>query len=379
MGADSIFQGYWSLIFMFYLFSFLAAILVIIFVHEFGHFIVGRWCGVKVDVFSLGFGRELWGFNDKHGTRWKLSAIPLGGYVKFEGDANAASQPDRNNLSPTSLHAQSVAKRAAIVAAGPIANFILAIAIFTMSFMIAGVSYMEPVISEVVSGSAADRAGLKPGDIVQDIDGSAITSFEDLQQSVFFRAGEKLNVTLSRSGSPVSVQLVPEPKEIDDGFGGKVTIGLMGVKHNPGPSEPRYRQYNLTEAFNKATDRTWLIISTTGKIVKHMITGSQSVKQVGGAVSMAKGAGDQASEGGWAFLMYVGFLSVSIGLINLFPVPMLDGGHLVYFAIEAVRGKPLGQQAQEWGYRIGFSVVIMLMALGLFNDAGRLISWHFGT
>lgn len=380
MGLDSIYQGHWTLVFMFYLLSFLAAIIVIIFVHEFGHFIVGRWCGVKADVFSLGFGRELWGFNDRHGTRWKLGAIPLGGYVKFEGDANAASQPDKNApLSPTSLHAQPVYKRAAIVAAGPIANFILAIAIFTFAFLVTGLPYLEPVVSQVISGSAADKAGIKAGDLVQSIDGVAVASFEDLQQAVWLRAGETLEVGVLRGGVPSKVSLVPETKELDDGFGGKLTVGLMGVRHDPAADEPHYRQFTPASAFTKAASHTWAIVSTTGKVLGRMITGSQSVKQIGSAATMAKGAGDAASAGPWAFLFFVGFLSVSIGLINLFPVPILDGGHLVYFAIEAVRGKPLGQQAQEWGYRIGFSVVVMLMVLGLFNDAGRLINWHFGT
>ncbi len=380
MGADSILQGHWTLIFMFYLLSFLVSIIVIVFVHEFGHFIVGRWCGVKAEVFSLGFGKELWGFNDKLGTRWRLSAIPLGGYVRFEGDANAASQPDMSTTqSVTALHSQPVYKRAAIVAAGPIANFILAIVVFTLAFSVVGLPYMEPTVSKVMPGSAAEKAGILPGDRIESIDGSAVTTFGEMQQAVWLRAGEELSVQLLRAGVPVTVSLVPQTAEIDDDFGGKMKVGLMGVQHDPAADEPHFQRFSPAGALVKATGHTWQIISMTGKIVGRMITGSQSVKQIGSAATMAKNAGDAASAGPWSFILFVGFLSVSIGLINLFPVPMLDGGHLVFYAIEALRGKPLGPQAQEWGFRIGFSVVIMLMALGVYNDAGRVLTKYFGT
>jgi regulator of sigma E protease len=365
---------------VFNIFAFLVALILIVFVHEYGHFIVGRWCGVKIEAFSVGFGRELFGFNDKHGTRWKFCAIPLGGYVKFEGDANAASQPDLSAThSPTSLHAQPVHERMAIVAAGPVANFILAIFIFAVAFMAIGYPYMRPIVDEVVAGSAAETAGLKPGDLVKRIDGQEISSFVGIQEAVFLRPGETLEVVVERNGTPVSLNVVPQMKEIPDNFGGTSRFGLMGVKHNPRSDEPLYHRYAPHEALGKAVERTWFTIATTGKFIAKMFTGQQSVKQIGGAVSIGKGAGDAASGGLLTFAYFIGFLSISIGIINLFPIPMLDGGHLVFYAIEAVRGRPLGPVAQEWGYRIGFSCVVMLMVLGLFNDAGRVVNVVFGT
>lgn len=376
------FQTISPLALIFYLAAFLVALLVIVFVHEFGHFIVGRWCGVKAEVFSLGFGRELFGFTDRHGTRWRLAALPLGGYVRFEGDANAASLPSgtvSSKQSPTSLHAQPVWERAAIVAAGPFANFLLAILIFTAAFMIIGMPHMKPVVSTVIADSAAEAAGLKPMDTIISVDGVATASFEAVQEAVWMRAGEELDVVVNRGGEMLSLKLTPKPSELPDGFGGTVKVGLLGVRHDLASDEPVYERFALPQALMKGVDRTWYIVATTGKFIGKMLTGEQSVKQIGGAASIAKGAGDAASSGVMSFVYFIGLLSVSIGLINLFPVPMLDGGHLVYYAIEALRGKPLGQEAQEWGYRIGFSLVVMLLVVGVFNDVGRIINVMFGT
>ena len=361
--------------------AFLVALVLIVFVHEFGHFIVGRWCGVKVEAFSIGFGRELYGFDDKYGTRWKFCAIPLGGYVRFEGDANAASAPDQTikKHSPTSLHGQPVLQRMAIVAAGPFANFILAIVIFAAAFMTIGLPYMRATVDEVVAGSAAEAAGVKVGDTFIKVDGKSINAFADVQESVFLRPGEELEVIVDRDGTPLTLRLTPQVKEIADNFGGSMRVGQLGVKHNPAPDEPLYRRFAPHEAVGKAVERTWFTIATTGKFIAKLFTGHQSVKQIGGAVSIGKGAGDAAAGGLLNFAYFIGFLSISIGIINLFPIPMLDGGHLVFYAIEGIRGKPLGPMAQEWGYRIGFSCVVMLMLLGLFNDAGRVINVVFGT
>ena len=374
-------QGISMTALLFNLGAFIVALFLIVFIHEYGHFIVGRWCGVRVEAFSLGFGKELLGFNDRHGTRWKLCAIPLGGYVRFEGDANAASMPDQTAVkhAPTSLHGRPVLQRMAIVAAGPIANFILAIVIFAAAFMSIGLPYMRPIVDEVVPGSAAEAAGVKPGDVFLRVDGKAIVSFVDVQESVFMRPGEQLEVVIERGGTPKTLQLTPQVKEIPDNFGGSMRVGQLGVKHNPRPDEPLYHRFSPAEAVGKAVERTWFTIATTGKFIAKLFTGQQSVKQVGGAVSIGKGAGDAASGGLMNFAYFIGFLSISIGIINLFPIPMLDGGHLVFYAIEAIRGKPLGPMAMEWGYRIGFSCVVMLMLLGLFNDAGRVINVVFGT
>ncbi len=367
---------------LFYALPFLIALTIIVFIHELGHFLVARWCGVDVDVFSIGFGKEIFGWNDSKGTRWKVSWIPLGGYVKFRGDANAASMPDAATAEsvkaePGNFHGKPVWQRAAVVAAGPIANFILAIFIFAAAFMIVGTVVMEPRVDEVLPGSAAEQAGLQKGDLVTSIDGSPIKDFSELQQSVMMRAGEQLVLGVERNGERREITVVPQLKEEPDGFGGKMRIGLLGIRHNP-DGGTRLERLGPVEAVNAGVKRTWSIIESTFRYLGKMVTGRESADQLGGPIAMAKVAGDAASMGVAQFISVIAFLSVSIGLINLFPIPMLDGGHLVYYAIEAVRGKPLGERAQEWGFRIGFSLVIMLMLVGTLNDLIRVATVWFG-
>jgi regulator of sigma E protease len=204
-------------------------------------------------------------------------------------------------------------------------------------------------------------------------------TFSTVQELVVFRPEELLAVIVDRGGALVNLSLTPQAKDIPDNFGGSTKVGQLGIKHNKRADEPLYYHYAPHEAVVKATERTWFVIATTGKLIGKLFTGQQSVKQIGGAISIGKGAGDAAADGWLHFVNFIGFLSISVGLINLFPIPMLDGGHLVFYAIEAIRGKPLGPAAQEWGYRIGFSCVVMLMILGLFNDAGRVVNVMFGT
>ena len=365
-----------------YAIPFLFALMIIVFIHELGHFMVARWCGVSVEAFSIGFGKEIAGWYDKHGTRWKLSWIPLGGYVKFKGDANAASLPDADTVAkaktdPGNFHGKPIWQRAAVVAAGPIANFILAIFIFSAAFMIVGAPVMEPRVDEVLAGSAAEKAGIQKGDLVISIAGKDIENFTDLQQAVITRAGEELTVVIERNGERITLTVVPQLKEEDDGFGGKMRIGLLGVRHNP-EGGVHYERKGPIDALSSGVDRTWFIIDTTFRYLGKLVTGRESADQLGGPIAMAKAAGDAASVGLYQFISVIAFLSVSIGLINLFPIPMLDGGHLVYYAIEAVRGKPLGENAQEWGFRIGFSLVIMLMVIGTWNDLVRVATVWFG-
>ena len=365
-----------------YALPFLVALLIIVFIHELGHFQVARWCGVDVEAFSIGFGKEITGWYDRHGTRWKLCWLPLGGYVKFRGDANAASLPDagameRARHEPGNFHGKPVWQRAAVVAAGPIANFILAIGIFAAAFMIVGAPIMEPRIDEVMPGSAAEEAGLQKGDLVLSIDGSAIRNFTDLQQKVVTRAGDTLSVVVDRGGQQMTFAVVPKLREEPDGFGGKLRIGLLGVKHNP-DGGVSYERMGPVAALEAGAGRTWFIVESTFRYLGKVVTGRESADQLGGPIAMAKAAGDAASLGLFQFVSVIAFLSVSIGLINLFPIPMLDGGHLVYYAIEAVRGKPLGENAQEWGFRIGFSLVIMLMVVGTWNDLVRVATVMFG-
>ncbi len=366
-----------------YVLAFLIALTVIVFIHEMGHFLVARWCGVTVEAFSIGFGKEITGWVDKRGTRWKLCWIPLGGYVKFSGDANAASLPDAAAMAnassdPGNFHGKPIWQRAAVVAAGPIANFILAIFIFAAAFMIVGQPSAEPRVDVVRAGSAAERAGILPGDVVISIDGKPIKRFMDLQQAVVARAGVELEVVIDRAGTILNLKIVPDLREEPDGFGGKIRIGQLGVQHNAEGGD-RFERLGPVEAVNAGVERTWFIVETTFRYLAKLVTGRESTDQLGGFISIGKAAGDAASLGFFQFVNVVAFLSVSIGLINLFPIPMLDGGHLVYYAVEAVRGKPLGPQAQEWGFRIGFSFVILLMVVGTWNDLVRSATVLFGS
>ncbi len=365
-------------LFVGYLAAFLVALLFIVFIHEYGHYKVARLCGIKVEAFSIGFGKEIFGWFDRHGTRWKLSWIPLGGYVKFEGDANAASLPDGSDEAiaargPDNFHNKPVWQRAAVVAAGPLANFALAIVIFTTFFMFVGIAAIPPRVDGIKPGSAAESAGIVAGDYIREIDGKKITYFGDLQMAIQTRAGDELVVVIERGGTLIPLKLTPTSQEIDNGQGGKVKIGLLGVTHEGTDDAIEYTRYSLPDAFLLGVDRTWYIITTTLKYIGKIFTGKESADQLGGPLAIAHGAGAAASGGFLQFASFIALLSVSVGLINLFPVPMLDGGHLVFYALEAVRGKPIGPRAQEWSFRIGLSFVMMLMVVGSFNDVLRYI------
>jgi regulator of sigma E protease len=365
---------------VFYALPYFLALIAIVFIHEFGHFYVGRLCGVKAEVFSVGFGKEIFGFYDRHGTRWKFSWIPLGGYVKFAGDANAASLPKFNSEpTPGSLQAATLWKRMAVVIAGPLANFILAIAIFTMAFAWIGAQVAEPRVDGVTDDGAAKVAGLQSGDFVRKIDGQKITSFFEIQEAMILRGEKPVALEVERGGSLLKIDLTPRVKEIDDGFGSTQRTSLIGISHDftKDPKEPH--RYSLSEAFSKSVGRTIFISQTTLRYLGKIILGSERSNQLHGPLGVAKIAGDIAAQGIWPFITFIGFISVSIGLVNLFPIPMLDGGHLVFYAIEGLIGKPVSPQAQEWSFRIGLSVILMLMIFVSFNDIGRFAAMGFGT
>jgi regulator of sigma E protease len=366
-----------------YLLPFIAALTIIVFIHELGHFLVARWCGVAVEVFSIGFGREIFGWNDRHGTRWKVCWLPLGGYVKFEGDANPTSLPQASPEAGTirtagNFHGKPVWKRAAVVAAGPIANFLLSIVIFASVFAFVGMPMNEPRVGTVQPGSAAEKAGITSGDLIAAIDGVKIESFGDIVKSVSFRGGELLNVTIDRNGTPIVLNIVVGTVEEPDGFGGTSRRGLLGISPPKETVATPLRRLSITDAVSQGTSETWRIVSVTFKYLGKLVRGQENSKQIGGPVSIAKMAGDAASSGVIRFAIFIAFLSTSVGLINLFPIPMLDGGHLVYYAIETVSGKPLGKQAQEWGFRVGLSLVAMLMAFGFWNDLTRVFAMMVG-
>ncbi|HEX2727444.1 MAG TPA: RIP metalloprotease RseP [Beijerinckiaceae bacterium] len=355
--------------------SFLFILTIVVFIHELGHFLVGRWCGVGVTAFSIGFGPELIGWNDRHGTRWKISAIPLGGYVKFAGDVNGASVPDPDTLArmtaaerAVSFHHKSVPKRAAIVAAGPIANFILAIAVFAGVIYVNGRYVVAPRINAVHAGSAAERAGFQPGDLVVSINGRSITGFADMQRIISSSAGDTLAIAVERGGQPVTLQAVPDTKETQTPFG-KQRIGLLGLEGSRDPADVKLMTYGLLESLRLGVTETWYVVERTIDYIGKLLVGRESADQVSGPLGIAIVSGTVASIGGLnGLISLIAVLSVSIGLINLFPIPLLDGGHLLFYAIEAVRGRPLSDRAQEIGFRIGLAIVVMLMLFATWND-----------
>jgi len=362
-----------------YLVPFLAVLTVVVFIHELGHFLVGRWCGVGVNAFSIGFGPELFGWNDRHGTRWKLSAIPLGGYVKFAGDSNGASVPDAAALAQmseaeraVSFHFKSVARRTAIVAAGPIANFLLAIAIFSGITYFSGRQILSPRIDAIQPGSAAERAGFKPGDLVLSINGRAISSFTDMQRIISASADDTLTVRVERQGKELTIDAVPDLRETETPFG-KQRIGLLGLQASRAAEDFKIVTYGPIESIRLGAAETWYVVERTFTYIGRLVVGRESADQLSGPIRIAQVSGQVANLGGVsALISLVAVLSVSIGLINLFPVPLLDGGHLMFYAIEALRGRPLSERAQEIGFRIGLAIVVMLMLFATWNDIVHL-------
>ena len=362
-----------------YLIPFLIVLTVVVFIHELGHFLVGRWCGVGVNAFSIGFGPELVGFTDRHGTRWKLSAIPLGGYVKFAGDVNGASVPDAASLSQmspaeraVSFHHKTVLQRAAVVAAGPIANFLLAIAIFAGITYVNGRQILAPRVDVVQAGSAAERAGFKPGDLVLSINGRSISSFTDMQRIVSASADDELSIAIDRDGREMTLTAVPDLKETETPFG-KQRIGLLGLQASRGPDDLKLVKYGLFDSIRLGAMETWYVVERTFSYIGRLVVGRESADQLSGPIRIAQVSGQVATLGGTAGLVsLVAVLSVSIGLINLFPIPLLDGGHLLFYGIEALRGRPLSDRAQEIGFRIGLAIVVMLMLFATWNDIVHL-------
>jgi regulator of sigma E protease len=358
-----------------YIIPFLFVLTIVVFFHELGHFLVARWAGVKVLTFSLGFGPELAGFNDRHGTRWKISAIPLGGYVKFFGDDSEASTPSSETLAGMtaeeragSFHHKKVGPRAAIVAAGPIANFLLAIVIFTCLFTFFGKPSTTARVDKVEVGSAADKAGFQAGDVVTSIDGKTIGSFSDMQRIVGTRAGEQLSFTIKRGDSTLQLQGTPQLREVKDSFGNVHRLGVLGITRATNPGDVVTERVDPATALWLGVKETWFVVERTIAYIGGVFTGREAADQVGGPIRIAQISGQVATIGVAALVHLAAVLSISIGLLNLFPVPLLDGGHLLFYAVEALRGRPLSERAQEMGFRIGLGLVLMLMVFATYND-----------
>jgi regulator of sigma E protease len=356
-----------------YIVPFLFVLTIIVFIHELGHFLVARWCGIKVLVFSIGFGPELVGFNDRYGTRWKISAIPLGGYVKFFGDENAASVPDPDKIAlmnaderRVSFFHQPVAARAAVVVAGPVANFVLAIAIFASLFMIFGKQETPARVGKVVADSAAAAAGFEPGDLVVSINGKPIDNFRDMQEIVALSADETLDITVERQGAKVTLHATPRVSTDKDSMGA-ARLGIEGTQ-----GEVRTIKYSPFGAIAEAGRQTWTIVDQTLTYLSRVLVGRASPAQIGGVVRIAQMSGQAASLGFPTLMNWAGLISVSIGLLNLFPIPLLDGGHLLFYLVEAIRGRPLSERVQEFGFRIGFAIIVMLVIFTVWNDIAHI-------
>ncbi|WP_377288565.1 RIP metalloprotease RseP [Rhizobium sp. SG2393] len=363
------------------LFPFLVVLTLIVFVHEMGHYLAGRWSGIGITAFSIGFGPEILGFNDRHGTRWKLCAIPLGGYVKFFGDEDVSSSSvDQQALDemPPEIRARTFSgaklwKRAITVAAGPIANFILAIAIFAVLFSIYGRRIADPVVSEVRAGSAAQEAGIIPGDRLIAIDGHTVTTFDDVRRYVSVRPEMSIVVTIQRGSEKRDLTMVPKRTELTDQFGNKMELGVIGVVTDETAGSFRTVTYGPLEAVAEGAVQSWHIVTGTFDYISNLIAGRMKADQLGGPIRVAQASGQMATLGVAAVLQLAAMLSVSIGLLNLMPVPVLDGGHLVFYAVEAVRGKPVGPNAQEIAYRVGIALVLSLMVFATWNDISMLL------
>ncbi len=366
-----------------YVIPFVIVLSVVVFIHEYGHFIVGRWCGVQVDAFSIGFGPELFARVDRHGTRWRVAAIPLGGYVKFHGDANGASVPDPEAVESmpaaeraVTFAAQPVWKRAAIVFAGPFANFLLAIAMFAAIFTFYGRVIIEPRIGSVTAGGAGAAAGFMPGDFVLSIDGEPIKTFAKMQEIVTISADTPLTFVVRRGDQDVTLTATPAWREVDSAAG-KIRVGMLGLKASTTPGDMREERYNPGTALVMGVEETWQVVRRTGIYIGGLITGRESPAQLSGPIGIAQISGKMAQAatkvGIAPFLNLIAILSVSIGLLNLMPVPLLDGGHLLFFGIEAVRGRALNERAQEFAFRIGLAMVGVLMIFSTYNDIARVI------
>jgi regulator of sigma E protease len=362
-----------------YIVPFLFVLTIVVFFHELGHFYAARRCGVRVEVFSVGFGRAIASWYDKHGTQWKIGWLPLGGYVKFFGDENeaSASNPEAmekldEDVRGDTLFYKPLWQRAIVVAAGPVANFILAIIIFASLYSILGQRVTDPVVGLVVEESAAERGGLQIGDLILAIDGSDISTFSQVRRTVTVNANVMLEFAIDRGGEILKLDITPERVLETDRFGNEYNLGRLGIAVNATEESIRHVRYNPITAIWMGVEESYFIVEQTFIVLGRIIMGRDSAESLGGPIRIAQLSGQTATLGLVALINLTAVLSVSIGLINLFPIPMLDGGHLVFYAYEGLFGKPMSAKAQDIGMRIGLSMVLMLFVFVTWNDLSRL-------
>lgn len=362
----------------FTLLAFIAVIGPLVFVHEMGHYLAGRWFGVKAEAFSIGFGREIVGFTDRRGTRWKFGWLPLGGYVRFAGDMNPASQPSAEWLSlpaaerQRTFQAKPVWQRAIIVAAGPAINFVLAVLILAGFAYAYGDSRTPPVIGVMEAGSPAATAGFQVGDRITAINGRAVATFDDIGNFTRIRPNERARFEVVRDDRPLTIDATIGERREGDRFGNEYRIGRVGI----GPDRPVRVPVGLIEAPLIGIERTGEIVGMMVDTIGQIVTGRRSVEELGGPLRIAQVSGQQLSLGLPEFVGLVALVSINLGFINLLPVPMLDGGHLLFYAIEAIRRRPVDPQVMEWAFRGGLAALLALMFLVTINDLGAFGVWR---
>ncbi|MGB8274599.1 MAG: RIP metalloprotease RseP [Alphaproteobacteria bacterium] len=366
-------HGVWS-----YLVPFVVVLTILVFVHELGHYLVARRCGVRVEVFSIGFGREMFGWTDSANTRWKVSLVPLGGYVKMFGesgdvDESGAPRPLTSDEQRVSFHHKTLGQRAAVVSAGPIANFLFAVVVLAGLFATAGEPYTPSDVGTVTPGSAAEEGGIRPGDRIVRVGGTAIDRFEDIQRIVRDSAGIPLDFVVLRDGAEVSLVVTPRVKEETDNFGNLHRLGFVGI----GGGARQYVKRDPVTAVWRAAHETVSLAGSTLGALGQMIIGARTTEELGGPLRIAQMSGEVAQFGLVSLAWFLAVLSINLGLINLFPIPVLDGGYLAFYAVEAIRGKPLGPKALEYGMRIGLALVVGLMVFATWNDLVHLKVFEF--
>ena len=359
-----------------YILPFIALIVVVVFIHEYGHYYFAKRFGVGVTDFSIGFGKEMFGWNDKSGTRWKVCVIPLGGYVKFFGDRNVYSQADNEKIikeyskedQDKLFVLKPLYQRALIVFGGPLANFLLAILIFFSVYTFAGKDFTPAVINEVQKDSPAMVAGLKDNDIVVSIDGNEVTSIMDVSKYIMMSTDEIINFTVNRYDQDITFRVKPNIVDGEDNLGNKISKRMVGIKLGAYNNEVNHVKLGPTKALFYAVNEVYYVSTSSLKYIGSMITGNGDTSQLGGPIRIAKISGQVAEFGILPFISLMAYISISLGLINLFPIPMLDGGHLMFYGIEKVLGRPLSQKTQEGFFRIGMFLLLSLMFFTTFND-----------
>ena len=346
-----------------YIFAFAILITVVVFVHEMGHYLVGKWCGIGVETFSIGMGKQIWGRYDKSGTLWRVALFPIGGYVKFKGDEDLSGKRDKDISIEHSdnFHSKSVWQKVATTAAGPVFNFILAIFIFAMVFIYKGEAFVEPLVGEVMENSAASESGIKKGDLITNINGNEINSFNDIRNYITENPQDTLEVMVLRNGSNVLLNVKPKIEIQKDRFGNEYKVGRIGISAGQNPSYYQTKDYNIFSGLLRGTQETFSLISKILDYLGQLIIGKASVDQMGGPIKIIQVSGQVAEYGIIWGLLLIAAISVNLGVINLLPIPVLDGGHLLFYSYEIIFGKPINPKIQEYGMQIGVSLLIALM------------------